>query len=128
MERPRTLNDTRILKHEVATDEIAEVTNPDTEQDWHEADADLVNEAEVERLLDDVGAGDRDELLGGDRLRGRDRLFDAARKGRTRKPLIGLVGRLTMGHDDNRGAGRVVVTPAVCLIEQPTPGDDCTAA
>ena len=33
-----------------------------------------------------------------------------------------------MGHDDHWRAGRVVVAPAVGLIEQPTAGDDRAAA
>src|SRR4051812_33412979 len=87
VERPGALDHDGVLEHDVAADELAEVADACTEQHWHLADAQLVDEAEVERLLDDVGAGDRDEPLAGDALRRCDRLFDAAGEGRPREPL-----------------------------------------
>ena len=57
-------------------------------------------------------------------LRRPDRLLDAAGEGRPREPRRGVFGRRTMGHDDHWRAGRVVVAPAVGLVEQPTAGDD----
>src|SRR5919197_1047367 len=109
-----------VVEHDVATDELAEVADAGTEEHWHLADAELVDEAEVERLLDDVGAGDRDELVAGDLLRRRDRLLDAAGEGRPRKPLGGVFRRRTVGHDDHWGAGGVVVAPAAGQVKQPT--------
>src|SRR5204862_701582 len=90
--------------------------------------AELVDEAEVERLLDDVGAGDRDELVAGDRLRRLDPLLDATGEGRPWEPLRGVLRRRAVGHDDHWRAGGVVVTPAVGLVEQPTAGANRTAA
>jgi hypothetical protein len=46
-----------VLEHDVAADEFAEIADAGTEQHWHLADAKLVDEAEVQRLLDDVGIG-----------------------------------------------------------------------
>ena len=123
VERPGALDHDRVLEHDVAADELAEVADAGAEQHRHLADAELVDEAEVERLLDDVGAGDRDELVAGDLLRRRDRLLDAAGEGRPREPLRGVLGRRPVGHDDHRRAGGVVVAPAVGLVEQPTAGD-----
>ena len=84
------MDDDRVLEHDVSADELAEVGDAGTEQHRHLADAELVDEAEVQRLLDDVGAGDRDELVAGDLLRRRDRLLDAAGEGRSREPLGGV--------------------------------------
>src|SRR5205814_6225782 len=128
VERPGALNHDRVLEHDVAADELAEVADAGTEQHWHLADAELVDEAEVQRLLDDVGTGDRDELVAGDLLRRRDRLLDAAGERRSREPPRGVFRRRTVGHDDHWGAGGVVVAPAVGLVEQPTAGDQRAAA
>src|SRR5205814_10464343 len=127
VERPGALNHDGVLEHDVPADELAEVADACTEQHWHLADADLVDEAEVQRLLDDVGAGDGDELVTGDLLRRRDRLLDAAGEGRSREPLGRVFRWRTVGHDDHWGAGGVVVAPAVGMVEQPTAGDDRTA-
>jgi linoleoyl-CoA desaturase len=54
-----------VFEHDVP----AEVADAGAEQHRDLADADLVDEAEVQRLLDDVGAGDRDPLVAGERLR-----------------------------------------------------------
>src|SRR5919108_4117012 len=62
VERPGALDHDGVLEHDVSADELAEVADAGTEQHWHLADAELVDEAEVQRLLDDVGAGDRDEF------------------------------------------------------------------
>src|SRR5438445_2191297 len=128
VERPRPLDHGGVLEPDVAADELAEVADAGTEQHRHLADAELVGEAEVQRLLDDVGTGDRDELVAGDLLCRRDRLFDAAGEGRSREPLGGVFRRRTVGHDDHWGAGGVVVAPAVGLVEQPTAGDQRAAA
>ena len=109
-------------------DQFAEVADAGTEQHWHLADAELVDETEVQRLLDDVGTGDRDEPVTGDLLRRRDRLLDAASDGRQRDVLCRVLGRRTVGDDDHWGASRVVVAPAVGLVEQPTAGDQRAAA
>src|SRR6202043_3206129 len=108
-------------------DELAEVADAGAEQHWDLADAELVDEAEVERLLDDVGASDRDELVARDRFPRRDRLLDAAGEGRPREPLRSVLGRRPVGHDDDGRAGGVVVAPAVGLVEQPTAGDQRAA-
>src|SRR5205814_9437098 len=128
VERPGALNHDGVLEHDVPADELAEVADAGTEQHWHLADADLVDECEVQRLLDDVGTGDRDELVAGDLLRRRDRLLDTAGEGRSREPLRRVFRRRTVGHDDHWGAGGVVVAPAVGLVEQPTAGDQRAAA
>ena len=112
MERPPALDDDGVLEHDVAG-QLPEVADAATEQDCHLADAELVDEAELQRLLDDVGAGDRDELVGGDPLRRRDRLLDAAGEGRPREPLRA-----------SAGGGRWVTTttgaPAGWLSPQPS--------
>ena len=66
MERPSALDDDGVLEHDVAADEFPEVADavPNRTGTW--LTQNLVDEAEVQRLLDDVGAGDRDELVGGD--------------------------------------------------------------
>ena len=69
VERPGALDHDWVLEHDVVADELTEVADTGAEQDRHLADADLVDEAEVQGLLDDVGAGDRDELVTGDLLR-----------------------------------------------------------
>src|SRR4051794_41202774 len=84
VERPGALHHERVLEHDVAADELAEVADSGAEQHRHLADADLVDEAEVERLLDDVGTGDRDELVAGELFGRRDRLLDAAGEPRVR--------------------------------------------
>src|SRR5439155_9835170 len=96
VERPRPLDHGGVLEYDVAADELAEVADAGTEQHRHLADAELVDEAEVQRLLDDVGTGDRDELVAGDLLRRRDRLLDAAGEGRSREPLRGVFRRRTV--------------------------------
>ena len=93
VKRPGALHHEGVLEHDVAADEFAEVADAGAEQHRHLADAELVDEAEVERLLDNVGAGDRDELVAGELLCRRDRLFDAAREGRPREPLCRVLGR-----------------------------------
>src|SRR5215471_388192 len=90
VERPGALDHDGVLEHDVAADELAEVADAGTEQHWHLADAELVDEAEVQRLLDDVGTGDRDELVAGDLPRRRDRFLDAGGEGRSREPLRGV--------------------------------------
>ena len=57
------------------------------EQHRYEADAYLVHQAEVERLLGDVGAGDRDVFIAGDLPRRGDRCLDSVDEGRPRPPL-----------------------------------------
>jgi hypothetical protein len=57
VERPGALDHDGVLEHDVAADEFAEIADAGTEQHWHLADAKLVDEAEVQRLLDDVGTG-----------------------------------------------------------------------
>jgi hypothetical protein len=52
VERPGALDHDRVLERDVAADEVAEVTDAGTEQHWHLADADLVDETEAQRLLD----------------------------------------------------------------------------
>ena len=66
VERPGALDHDGVVEHDVSADELAEVGDAGAEQHWHLADAELVDEAEVQRLLDDVGAGDRDEPVAGD--------------------------------------------------------------
>src|SRR5436305_3865252 len=97
VKRPGALDHDWVLEHDVAADELAEVADAGTEQHWHLADAELVDEAEVQRLLDDVGTGDRDELVAGDVLRRRDRILDAAGEGRSREALGGVLRRRTVG-------------------------------
>src|SRR5581483_10110122 len=128
VQRARALDDDGIVEHDVAADELAEVADAAPEQHGHLADAELVDEAEVQRLLDDVGARDRDELVARDLLHGRDRLLDTAREGRSREPLRGVFGRWTVGHHHHRRPGRMVVAPAVGLVEQPTARDQRAAA
>src|SRR3954471_21665160 len=96
VERSGALHHERVLEHDVAADELAEVADAGAEQHWHLADAELVDQAEVERLLDDVGAGDRDELVAGELLGRRDPLLNAAGEGRPREPLRRAVGRRPM--------------------------------
>src|SRR4051794_2563350 len=74
----------RILEEDVVADEVTEVADARAEEHRHLADADLVDQAEVDRLLDDVGARDRDEPVAGDRLRLSDPVLDAARERRPR--------------------------------------------
>ena len=54
VKRPGALHHEGVLEHDVAADELAEVADAGAEQHRHLADAELVDEAEVERLLDDV--------------------------------------------------------------------------
>src|SRR5436305_9423271 len=82
-----------VLEHDMAADEVAEVPDAGTEQHRHLADAELVDEAEIQRLLDDVGAGDRDEFVASDLLRRRDRVLDAAGEGRARETPRGVFRR-----------------------------------
>src|SRR3954452_22709899 len=119
VERSGALHHERILEDDVAADELAEVADAGAEQHRHLADAQLVDEAEVERLLDDVGAGDGDELLACDLLGRGDGLLDAGGEGRPREPLRGVDGGRPMGHDHHRCTGGVIVAPAVGLVEQP---------
>jgi hypothetical protein len=102
-----------VLEHDVAADELPEVADAGAEQDRHLADAELVDEAEVQGLLDDVGARDRDELVAGDLLCRGDACLDAAGEGRPREPLRGV-----------SGGGRWVTTttgpPAGWLSPQPS--------
>src|SRR5438270_6583969 len=128
MERPGALDHDGVLEHDVVAGELTEVADAGAEQDRHLADTELVHEAEVQGLLDDVGAGDRDEPVTGDLLRSRDSLLDAAGEGRPWEPLGGVLGRWPMGHDDDRRPGGVVVAPAIGLVEQPPAGDDRAAA
>src|SRR5439155_9725631 len=93
VERPGALDHERVLEHDVIADELTEVADAAAEQDGHLADAELVDEAEVQSLLDDVGAGDRYELVAGDLLRRCDALLDAAGERRPREPLGGVLGR-----------------------------------
>src|SRR5215207_3278743 len=93
VERPGALDHDGVLEHDVAADELPEVADAGAEQHWHLADADLVDEAEVQGLMDDVGAGDRDELVPGGRPRRRGRLFDGSGEGRSWEPLCGVLGR-----------------------------------
>jgi hypothetical protein len=81
VERPGGLDHDGVLEHDVVADELTEVADAGAEQNRHLADAEFVDEAEVQGLLDDVGAGDRDELVTGDLLRCRDSLFYAAGEG-----------------------------------------------
>ena len=97
VKRPGALHHEGVLEHDVAADELAEVADAGAEQHRHLADAELVDEAEVERLLDDVGAGDRDELVAGELLCRRDRLLDAAREGRPREPLCRVLAAVDGG-------------------------------
>ena len=62
VKRPGALDHDGVLEHDVAADERAEIADAGTEQHRHLADAELVDEAAVQGLLDDVGAGDRDKL------------------------------------------------------------------
>src|SRR5256714_394555 len=128
VERPGPLDHGGVLEHDVSADELAEVADARAKQHRHLADAELVDEAEVQRLLDDFGAGDRDELVAGDFLRRRDRLLDAAGEGRPGEPLSGVFRWRTVGHDDHWGTRGVVVAPAVGLVEEATAGDQCAAA
>src|SRR5438034_7676321 len=66
MERSATLHHDRVFEQHVAPVQLGEVGDAFAEQHRHEADADLVHQAEVERLLDHTGAGDRDVLVAGD--------------------------------------------------------------
>src|SRR6478672_3562744 len=75
VEGPGALDHDGVLQHDVSADKLAEVANAGAEQHRHLADAELVDEAEAQTLLDDVGAGDRDELVAGELLRRRDRLL-----------------------------------------------------
>ena len=50
----------------MATDEFAEIPDAGAEQHRHLADAQLVDKAKVEGLLDDVGTGDGGELVVGE--------------------------------------------------------------
>src|SRR2546430_1802785 len=68
VERPGALDHDGVLEHDVAADELAEIADAGTKQHWHLADAELVDEADLQRLLDDVGTGDRDELVACDFL------------------------------------------------------------
>src|SRR2546430_14229270 len=91
MERPGALDHDGVLEHDMDADELTEVADAGAEQDRHLADAELVDEAEVQSLLDDVGAGDRDELVTGDPLRRRDSLLDAPGERRSREPPGGVL-------------------------------------
>jgi hypothetical protein len=106
----------------VVSDELTEVADAGAQQDRHLADAEFVDETEVQGLLDDVGAGDCDEFVTGDLRRRRDSLLDASGEGRPREPLGGVFGRRPVGDDDHRRPGGVGVAPAVGLVEQPPPG------
>src|SRR5207244_13239400 len=92
MERPGALDHDGVLEDDVVADELTEVADARAEQDRHLADAELVDEAEVQGLLDDVGAGDRDELVAGDLLRGRDSPLDTAGEGGPRELFGGVLG------------------------------------
>jgi hypothetical protein len=46
VERPGPLDHGGVLEHQVAADELAEVADAGTEQHWHLADAELVDETE----------------------------------------------------------------------------------
>ena len=67
VKRPGALHHEGVLEHDVAAGELAEVADAGAKQHRYLADAELVDEAEVERLLDDVSAGDGDELVTGAR-------------------------------------------------------------
>jgi hypothetical protein len=82
VERPGSLDHDGVLEHDVSADELDEAADAGAEQHGHLADAEFVDEAEVQRLLDDVGAGDRDEVVAGGLLGRGDRFFDAAGEGR----------------------------------------------
>src|SRR4051794_19070106 len=68
VQRAPALDHDWVLEHHVIADELTEVADAAAEQDRHLADAELVDEAEIQSLLDDVGAGDRDEHVAGDVL------------------------------------------------------------
>src|SRR5579875_59737 len=117
VQRPLALDDGRVLEDDMASDELAEVADACPEQHGHQADVDLVDEAEVQGLLDDVGAGDGGELVASKVLRRGDCVFDAAGEGGPGEALADALRRRPVGDDDDRSAGRVVVTPTVGLVE-----------
>ena len=63
------LHHDRVVEEHVPTVELGEVRDPFTEQHRGEADAQLVDQSEVERLLRDVGARDRHVLVARDLAR-----------------------------------------------------------
>src|SRR5438874_8257380 len=86
VERPGALDHDGVLEHDVVADELTEVADARAEQDRHLADAELVDEAEVQGLLDDVGAGDRHELAAAARPRCRRSSTDLDPPDRTSAP------------------------------------------
>jgi hypothetical protein len=57
VECPGALDHNGVLEHDVTTDELAEIADPVAEKHRYLADAELIDEAQVEGLLDDVGTG-----------------------------------------------------------------------
>src|SRR3954452_25638764 len=104
-----------VLEHDVPTDELAEIADAATEEHWNLAHAELIDEAEVQRLLDDVGARDRDELVASNLLRRCDRLLHAADERCPRELLRGVFRRRTVGYDNHWRARGMVVAPAAGL-------------
>jgi hypothetical protein len=92
MERAPPLHHDRVLEHHVPAVQLGEVRDALAEEHRHEADTHLVHQSELERLLGDVGAGDRDVLVAGDLPCLRDRRLDAVDEGRPRPPLGGVRG------------------------------------
>src|SRR4051812_42224320 len=76
VERAASLHDDRIVERHVAPVELGEVGHALAEEHRHQADPDLVDEPELQRLLDDGRAHDRDVLVAGELTGLLDRSFD----------------------------------------------------
>src|SRR5437868_1682575 len=66
VERTVALHHDGVFEQQVSTRQLREIRDAVAEQHRREADTDFVHEAEIESLLDDVGAGDDDVLISGD--------------------------------------------------------------
>src|SRR5260370_32620097 len=92
-----------------------------------EVDPNLVHEADIDALLDDVRPGDANVLVPGDILCPLDGGLDAV--GDEGEGRIGvfsnpLLGDIAVGEDDHGRADRVPAPPAVRLVEEAPTSDE----
>lgn len=113
-------DDDRIIKSVRCTGQIGEVGDSFAHQHRDKADAHLVDQAQIQCLGGDIGAGDGNVLVPGDLpgdLPGGGNPARHAAGEADGRPFTSVRGR-AMGHHHYRGAYRVPVIPAAGEVEQ----------
>jgi hypothetical protein len=115
----------RVAKDGWRGGEVVKEPNSGAKKDRRDVDADFVEEASIQQLLDRVGAMDPNGLSGGGGFGLASRRFRCRRSRSGQSSWVAAIRRDVVGKDE-RWSPRVITAPALGDVERAAPGEHRT--